>query len=105
VKTEGTEAGRRTSRVPYTTLCIALGLTLGWLPKLVHGPIPEKFDVYYIDGSILVWAFYTARMLTGLWVGVGTWPARWYLRGPLCGFLSMLPPALVALGVPNCGFG
>jgi hypothetical protein len=44
-------------------------------------------------------------MLIGFWVGIGTWPAPWYLRGPLFGFLSMLPPALVALGVPNCGFG
>jgi len=91
-------------RIPYTLLCIAFGLALGWLPKLVHGPIPEKFDYYYLQGSIIVWAFYASRMLIGFWVGVGTWPARWYLRGPLYGLLTMLPVTIAALGIPNCGF-
>lgn len=103
-ESERAEAARWSARIPYTLLCIALGLALGWLPKLVHGPIPEKFDVYYIHGSIVVWAFYSSRMLIGFWVGVGSWPARWYLRGPLFGFLTMLPASLAALGVPNCGF-
>lgn len=89
---------------PYPLVCTGLGLMIGWIPAWLHGPIPEKFDVYYINGSIVVWAFYAARMLIGFWVGIGTWPARWYLRGPICGFLGMLPVALVALGVPNCGF-
>ena len=88
----------------YTLLCIVLGLAMGWLPKLVHGPIPEKFDHYFLEGSIIVWAFYASRMLIGFWVGVGTWPARWYLRGPLFGLLTMLPATIAALGVPNCGF-
>ena len=105
VEAERTDPRRWIARIPYTLVCIALGLALGGLLKLVHGPIPEKFDVYYINGSIVVWAFYLARMLIGFWVGIGTWPARWYLRGPLCGFLTMLPVAIVALGVPNCGFG
>jgi hypothetical protein len=105
VEAERAEAGRWITRVPYTLVCIALGLVLGWLPKLVHGPIPEKFDVYYINGSIMVWAFYSARMLIGFAVGIGTWPARWYLRGPLCGLLTMLPVTFIALATPNCGFG
>jgi hypothetical protein len=105
VEAEPTRSERWISGIPYTLVCIALGLALGWLPKLVHGPIPEKFDVYYINGSIVIWACYSGRMLIGFWVGISTWPAPWYLRGPLCGFLSMLPPALVALGIPNCGFG
>jgi hypothetical protein len=91
-------------RIPYTLLCVVLGLAMGWLPKLVHGPIPEKFDYYFLNGSVIVWAFYSSRLLIGFWVGAGTWPPRWYLRGPLYGLLTMLPVTLVALGVPNCGF-
>ena len=41
-------------RIPYTLLCVVLGLALGWLPKLVHGPIPEKFDYYFLNGSTIV---------------------------------------------------
>lgn len=89
---------------PYPLVCVALGLVLGWLPRLVHGPIAEKFDVLYIQGSIAVWGYYSARMLIGVWVGLTTWPARWYLRGPLCGFLSLWPLTLIALATPGCGF-
>jgi hypothetical protein len=62
-------AQRPLAHVPYVAVCAVLGLVLGWLPKLAHGPIPEKFDVYFIDGSLMVWAFYCARMLIGFWVG------------------------------------
>ena len=79
-------------KVPYTVLCILLGVALGWVPKLLHGPIPEKFDIHYLHGDTLVWAFYTARMLVGFWVGITTWPPQWWLRGPLCGIATMLPP-------------
>ena len=92
------------ARWPYPLVCVALGLVLGWLPRLVHGPIAEKFDILYIQGSIAVWAYYSARLLIGVWVGLTTWPARWYLRGPLCGFLSMWPLAVMALATPGCGF-
>lgn len=88
----------------YTLICIALGLALGWLPMLVHGPIPEKFNVLYIRGAIAVWAWYTARLLIGFWIGVTTWPPRWYLRGPMCGFLIVFPLTLVSLGMPACGW-
>lgn len=91
-------------RVPYPLVCLALGLPLGWLPWLLHGPIPEKFNVLYIEGTTAVWAFYSARMLIGLVVGVSVWPARWYLRGPLWGFLTLLPVTFVALATPGCGF-
>ena len=90
-------------RVPYPVLCTALGLGLGWLPVLVHGPIPEKFDVLFVRGAIAVWAFYVARLLIGFWIGITHWPERWWLRGPLCGFLSMLPLGLMALATPGCG--
>ena len=90
--------------VPYPVLCTLLGLVLGWLPFLVHGPHPSKFNVLYIQGSIAVWAFYSARLLIGFFVGITLWPAAWYLRGPLCGFLIMLPVTFVALGTPRCGF-
>ena len=92
------------ARWPYPLVCVALGLVLGWLPRLVHGPIAHKFDVLYIQGSIAVWAYYSARLLIGVWVGLTTWPERWYLRGPLCGFLSMLPLGFMALATPGCGF-
>ncbi len=90
--------------VPYPLLCTLLGLVAGWLPKLVHGPIPEKFDILYIRGAIAVWAFYGARLMIGFMVGITCWPARWYLRGPMCGFLLMLPVGVVALATPGCQF-
>ena len=100
-----TEGKRPLADIPYVAVCALLGLVLGWLPKLAHGPIPQKFDVYFLKGAVIVWAFYCARMLIGFWVGVGTWPAQWYLRGPLFGFLTLLPITFVSLGTPNCGPG
>ena len=91
------------ARIPYLLLCIVLGLAMGWLLKLVHGPIPEKFNIHFLRGSIMMWAFYSSRMLIGFWVGTSTWPPRWYLRGPLCGFLTMLPVTFIAVATPNCG--
>jgi len=91
-------------RLPYPLVCLALGLVIGWLPWLIHGPIAEKFNVLYIQGPIAVWAFYSARMAVGLWVGISSRPRVWYLRGPLCGFLGMLPVSLIALATPGCGY-
>ena len=91
-------------RIPYPLLCALLGLILGWLPWLIHGPIAEKFNVLYIQGSIAVWAFYGARLSIGLWVGISAWPPQWWFRGPLVGLLAMLPVALMALATPRCGF-
>ena len=82
---------------------MAVCMVFGWLPTFFHGPIREKFVVLYLDGDLMVWAWYSARMLIGFWVGVSVVPATWYLRGPLMGFLSMLPLGLVSLAVPNCG--
>ncbi len=88
----------------YRLLCIVLGVVLGWGPYLVHGPIPQKFNVLYVDGQIAVWAFYVARMLPGFLVGATDWPRAWYVRGPLLGFLCLLSPSLVSLATPGCGF-
>ena len=90
-------------RLPYIPLCTALGLALGWLPRLVHGPIPYKYDVLYIRGAIAVWGWYTARLLIGFMVGITCWPPRWYLRGPLIGLLMLFPLSLVSLATPGCG--
>jgi hypothetical protein len=92
------------SRVPYLPLCIALGLVLGWLPTGFHGPIHDKFDVYSIQGTTAVWAWYLARMSIGFWVGATAWPPHWWLRGPLCGLLALLPLTLVSLAMENCGW-
>jgi hypothetical protein len=92
------------ARVPYPLLCMVLGLALGWLPMLVHGPIPQKFNIHYVQGSIAVWGFYGARLLIGLWVGISVWPRAWYLRGPLCGVLALLPVTFIPLGMADCGF-
>ncbi len=94
----------RLRAVPYPVVCAVLGLLLGWLPALVHGPIPEKFNVHYIDGSIAVWGHQSARLLVGLLVGLTVWPERWWLRGPLVGFLALLPVTFVSLAMPECGF-
>jgi hypothetical protein len=90
-------------RLPYPLLCALLGLLLGWLPALVHGPIHQKFDVLYIRGAVAVWAWYCARLLIGTLVGITWWPPRWYLRGPLCGALMMVPLGFISLAVPSCG--
>lgn len=87
----------------YAVICIALGLVLGWLPMFVHGPIPEKWNIYAVNGGVLVWGYYVARLSVGLWVGITSLPAAWYLRGPLCGALAMLPLGFVGLANPLCG--
>ena len=87
----------------YVVLCTAIGLVLGWLPRLVHGPIPYKFDVLGIRGAVAVWAWYSARLLIGFLVGITTWPPAWYVRGPLCGLLMLFPLGIVALATPGCG--
>ena len=91
-------------RLPYSLLCSLLGLVLGWLPMLVHGPIAEKYDALYINGAVAVWGWYLARLGIGFLVGITAWPERWYLRGPMCGLLMMLPLGFVSLATPLCGF-
>ena len=91
-------------RLPYPLLCTLIGLVLGWFPMLVHGPIPEKFNQLYIRGSTAVWAFYSARLLIGYLVGISRWPTAWWLRGPLCGLVTMFPLTLISLAMPGCGW-
>jgi len=57
------------SRLPYALLCALLGAALGWLPMLVHGPIPEKYNIRYIRGEVAVWGWYSARLLIGFLIG------------------------------------
>ena len=89
-------------RLPYPLVCGLIGLAVGWLPTLVHGPIAQKFDVVHIDGRIAVSGFYAARLSIGLLVGIAARPRRWWIRGPLCGFVAMLPLGLIALATPGC---
>jgi hypothetical protein len=89
--------------LPYPLLCALLGLVIGWIPYFLHGPIAYKFDVLYIKGAIAVWAFYGARLLIGVMVGLTSTPRRWWIRGPMIGFLMMAPVGLVALATPGCG--
>jgi hypothetical protein len=100
-----TGVGRSRVPVPYPLVCALLGAGLGWVPKLLHGPIPYKFDVHYLNGAWMVWAFYSARMLIGLWVGLTSRPRAWWLRGPLCGALGMFPVLFISLATPECGPG
>jgi hypothetical protein len=92
------------ARARYALLCTLVGLVLGWLPMLVHGPIPQKFNLLYIRGATAVWGFYAARLLIGFWVGVTRWPAYWYVRGPLCGLLALFPLTMISLAMPGCGW-
>ncbi|RMD83383.1 MAG: hypothetical protein D6815_06685 [Candidatus Dadabacteria bacterium] len=90
-------------RIPYPLVCAAVGLAVGWTPALVHGPIPAKFDRFFLDGHTAVWAFYSARSLIGALVGLVAWPRRWLLRGPMCGLVAMVPPGFFLLATPGCG--
>ena len=90
-------------KISYLWTCVLLGLLLGWVPMFFHGPIPEKFDQFYISGSWAVWAWYLSRMSIGLLVGVTVRPRRFWLRGLLVGGLVMLPLGFVSLAVPTCG--
>jgi hypothetical protein len=90
-------------RLSYPALCTLLGLVLGALPRLVHGPIHEKFDVLYIKGVVAVWAWYTARCTIGFLVGITHWPEPWWIRGPMCGVIMLVPLCYVSLATPGCG--
>jgi len=92
------------ARIPFPVVSTLAGLVLGWLPILFHGPIKEKFDLLYIEGAIAVWGYYVARCSIGFSVGITAWPRKWWIRGPMCGFLTMLPLTIVALATPGCGF-
>jgi hypothetical protein len=89
--------------LPYPLLCALLGLALGWVPALLHGPIAEKYDLLYLRGTVAVSAWYTARLSIGLLVGMTSWPRPWWVRGPLCGLLALLPLGLVSVATPGCG--
>ena len=94
---------RRLASVPYPLLCTVAGLVYGWLPLLVHGPIPQKLSMVRLNGALAVWTYYLSRLLIGFMVGCGIWPATWWVRGPLYGALLMLPPGMLALATPGCG--
>jgi len=95
--------GHWTERSSYIVLCTLLGVVLGWLPFFLHGPSADKYSILHMNGPVAVWAWYVARMLIGLYVGVAGVPRSWYLRGPLCGFVSMFPLTIVSLATPGCG--
>ena len=91
------------ARIPFPLVCAVLGLVLGWIPILLHGPRREEFDVLYVIGDVAVWGFYAGRCGIGLWIGLTAFPRRWFLRGPMCGFLAIIPLAMIQLAMPRCG--
>ena len=90
-------------RAPYPLVCALVGLALAWVPSRLHGPIPYKYNILGINGALAVWAWYVARSLIGFLVGITAWPSPWWLRGPLVGFLTILPLGIVSLATPGCG--
>lgn len=92
------------NRTRYLLVCALVGLAVSWMPTLVHGPIPEKFNVLYIRGATMVWAWYVARGLIGFMVGVTHWPRPWWIRGPMFGALTMLPLGITSVATPGCGW-
>lgn len=66
-----------------------LRAVLGWVRYFFQGPIPDKLNQLYIHDPTTVWGWYLARILIGTWIGVTTSPWRWWLRGPLFGFLVL----------------
>ena len=93
----------RARRAPYPLVCALVGLALAWVPSWLHGPIPYKYNILGINGALAVWAWYVARSLIGFLVGITAWPPPWWLRGPLVGFLTILPLGIVSLATPGCG--
>jgi hypothetical protein len=89
--------------VSYVLLCTLVGAVIAWVPSYFHGPIPYKFNVFGLQGSWAVWDWYLARMYIGFLVGISTWPERWWVRGPLIGFLMLLPPGCISMSNPICG--
>lgn len=87
----------------YILLCTAIGLSLCWVPTLIHGPIREKWDYYYLNGGWAIWNWYLARGMVGFFVGITLWPRRWWLRGPLVGLLLLMPPCMMSMSNPLCG--
>jgi hypothetical protein len=87
----------------YPALCTLVGLVLGLVPRFFHGPIPQKYDVLYITGAVAVWGWYVARCAIGFLVGITAWPERWWIRGPLCGAIMLVPLSFVSLATPGCG--
>lgn len=96
--------GRRLPRAYYPLVCTLAGLGYGWLPWLLHGPIAAKLTMVRLNGPLAVWTYYASRLLIGFMVGCGVRPTAWWLRGPLYGALLMLPPGMLALATPGCGF-
>lgn len=91
------------AHVPYPVVCAVLGAIIGWVPSFFHGPIPEKFSIFHLNGPVAVWAFYTARMLIGSLVGLAVWPRTWWVRGPLAGLFMIMPVGFISLATPGCG--
>jgi len=89
--------------VPYVVVCTLIGLVLSVVPRFFHGPIPYKYDIHGLHGSVAVWAWYLARALIGFLVGITRWPPAWWVRGPLCGMVMMIPLGFVSLATPECG--
>jgi hypothetical protein len=87
----------------YRLVATLTGLAAAWVPYVLHGPIPAKLDRVRLNGAIVVWAWYAARMLIGFVVACTTWPPAWWIRGPLFGVLVLLPCGLFSLGTPGCG--
>ena len=96
-------SARLPTRVPYALLCTVVGLLLAQVPRFFHGPIPYKFDIHALDGRVAVWGWYVARMFIGFLVGTTRWPSWWWVRGPLCGLVMMVPLGFVSLAMAECG--
>ena len=89
--------------MPYAIACTLLGLALSVVPRFFHGPIPYKFDIHGLHGDVAVRAWYIARGLIGFLVGITRWPITWWIRGPMCGLIMMIPLGCVSLATPECG--
>jgi hypothetical protein len=99
----GAPLAGRPANLRYVAVSTAIGLLLGWLPALVHGPVAEKWNVHGVHGGTLVAGYFVARLSIGFWSGAVVVPRAWFLRGPICGALAMLPLGFVGLSNDLCG--
>lgn len=90
--------------IPYRLLCALLGFGLGWLPMLVHGAIPQQFNLLYISRCGRRVRVLLRASADRLPRGDHHLAGFVVLARPMCGLLMLFPLTLISLAMPGCGW-